>query len=256
MYRPGFTIARYTFLEAMRARLFYLMITGLVCAFGLSEFIGELAITESSRFQGAILASGLRLFAVFTLGLFVTTSMVREFNDKGFELVLSQPIHRASYYCGKLFGFALFAVIVACLVASPLMFYTPVDQIFFWVLSLICELLIVIAVGLLCLFTFSNITIAFSAVVAFYLLSRCMDAIQLISASPVLETNTLSQDVITGVINVIAWFLPDLDLFTQTQWLLYGSGDAKALIPVLVQTLVYLVLLSGAALFDLYRKEL
>ena len=256
MYKPPLTIARYTFLEAMRARLFYLMITGLVCAFGLSEFIGELAITEGNRFQGAILAAGLRLFAVFTIGLFVTTSMVREFNDKGFELVLSQPIPRAAYYCGKLTGFAMFAVVVACPIVLALALYATIDQVFIWLLSLICELLIVISLGLLCLFTFSNITIAFSAVVAFYLLSRCMDAILLISRSPILETSALSQEVIADVINAIAWLLPDLDLFTQTQWLVYANGDMNSLVPVLVQTLIYVIFLSGAALFDLYRKEL
>ena len=256
MYKSCFTIARYTFLEAVRARLFYMMVIGLICAFGLSEFIGELAITESDRFQGAILAAGLRLFAVFTTGLFVTTSMVREFNDKGFELVLSQPIPRAAYYSGKLTGFAMLSVVVACLVSLPLILYAPSGQVLIWGASLICELFIVTAMSLLCLFTFSNITIAFSVVVAFYLLSRCMDAIQLISNSPILETDSIAQELINKIIDVIAYLLPDLNLFTQTQWLIYENGDLNSLGSVMGQTVIYVVFLSGAALFDLYRKEL
>jgi ABC-type transport system involved in multi-copper enzyme maturation permease subunit len=233
-----------------------MMIIGLICAFGLSEFIGELAITESDRFQGAILAAGLRLFAVFTTGLFVTTSMIREFNDKGFELVLSQPIPRAAYYSGKLTGFAMLSVVIACLVTLPLILYASSGQVLIWCASLICELFIVTAMGLLCLFTFSNITIAFSVVVAFYLLSRCMDAIQLISNSPILETDSFAQELINKIIDVIAYLLPDLNLFTQTQWLIYGNGDLNSLGSVMGQTVIYVVFLSGAALFDLYRKEL
>ena len=255
MYKSCITIARYTFLEAVRARLFYMMVIGLICAFGLSEFIGELAITESDRFQGAILAAGLRLFAVFTTGLFVTTSMVREFNDKGFELVLSQPIPRAAYYSGKLTGFAMLSVVVACLVSLPLILYAPSGQVLIWGASLICELFIVTAMSLLCLFTFSNITIAFSVVVAFYLLSRCMDAIQLISNSPILETDSIAQELINKMIDAIAYLLPDLNLFTQTQWLIYENGDLNSLGSVMGQTVIYVVFLSGAALFDLYRKE-
>ena len=255
MHKPYTTIAIYTFLEAIRDRLFFLMVIGLICVFGLTEFAGELAITESSHVQGAILAAGLRLFAVFTIGLFVTTSMVREFNDKIFELVLSHPIPRSSYYAGKLTGFAMISVVVACLSALPLILYAPAEQVLIWCVSLICELLIVTTLGLLCLFTFSNITIAFSAVVAFYLLSRSMDAIQLISKSPILESDSISQALINHIIDAIAYLLPDLNLFTQTHWLLYESGDLNSLGVVMGQTVIYIVFLSGAALFDLYRKE-
>ena len=75
------TIAFYTFLEATRNRLLWLVVAFVVIGFGLSQFVSEIAITESATFQSSLLAAMLRFFAVFTIALFVITSMVREFDD-------------------------------------------------------------------------------------------------------------------------------------------------------------------------------
>lgn len=256
MNDASLTIARFTLLEAVRNRLFLFTVILLVCLFGLTEFIGELAITETTQIQAAVTGAILRLTAVFVISLFVITSMVREFNDKGLELVLSLPLRRGTYYLGKLYGYALLALVIAAMVAVPLMLYAEPLQLLLWTLSLYFELLIMIAVALFCLFTFGNITIAFSIVMAFYILSRSINTIILVSASPILETGSPAQEVINTVIRVIAACLPDLESFTRSEWLVYGGADISVLYPVIGQTLIYLVLLAAAALADLYRKNL
>ncbi|MFQ5659990.1 MAG: ABC transporter permease [Gammaproteobacteria bacterium] len=254
MAHSTITIARFTFYEAVHNRLFGLMAAGLVCILGLSEFIGELAITETRQMQSVLVGSGLRFFAVCVIGLFVVTSMIREFNDKGFEMMLSLPIPRSSYYFGKFFGFFLLALVIAMAASSILLIYSQFSYVLLWFLSLLCELLIIIALSLLCLFTFTNVTVAFAAVIAFYLLSRSMYVIRLISDSPILEFKTYSQEIIKFVIDSIAFILPDLNIFTQSAWLAYGGG-INSIGPVLMQTAIYLVLLTAAGLFDLYRKD-
>lgn len=253
--QPVFTIARYTFLEAVRNRLFSLVIAGLICMLGLTEFIGELAVTESAQIQSAITGSGLRLFITCVIGLFVVTSMVREINDKGFEMLLSLSITRANYYLGKFAGFVLLALVLSIASAAILLIYSPVPNVTVWFFSLICELLIIISLSLLCLFTFSSVTTAFISVMAFYILARSMYMIRLVSESPILEYNTFSQDFMNFIIDAIAFLLPDLNLFTRSEWLVYGA-DINNLGPVFIQTLIYMVLLVSAGLFDLYRKEL
>jgi len=84
-----------------------------VCLSGLTLFIGELAVTESAQIQSAISGMTLRLFAVFIICIFVITSMIREFNDKGFELIISLPLDRYSYLAGKMAGFCLLGVFIA-----------------------------------------------------------------------------------------------------------------------------------------------
>ena len=56
--------------------------------------------------------------------------------------------------------------------------------------------------------------------------------------------------------DAIAFLLPELHRFTSAEWLVYGGAGLAELAPVAGQTLVYLVLLVAAALFDLHRKNL
>jgi ABC-type transport system involved in multi-copper enzyme maturation permease subunit len=255
MPQKQYTIARYTFIEALRNRLFLLSITGLICLFGMAEFAGELAITETRQIQAALVAATTRWFLVTTCALFVITSMVRESNDKGLELILSLPVSRISYYIGKYCGFLLLAIVILVLSAPLLLIYADPAALAGWLFSMLCEIAIIIAVSMLCLFTFSNITIAFMSTLAFYILARSIGTIQLLSTSPILESESYSQQFMNQLVNLIAWVLPDLNAFTRSDWLLYGIED-NALVFVLMQTLVYLGILFAAGLFDLYRKEL
>ncbi|MDX1528940.1 MAG: ABC transporter permease [Gammaproteobacteria bacterium] len=249
-------IAFYTLLEALRNRLLWLVLGVLLLAFGLAEFLGDVAITESRQFQSGFMGALLRAFSVFILSLFVITSIVREFNDKGLELVLSFPIPRSSYYLGKLFGFSGLALIVAAASGLCLTVYAPPFQALLWALSLAMELLIVTAVSLLCLLTFTHVTVALSAVMAFYLLSRSMTAIQLMGHFPVITSDSLAQDVIVAFLDALAFLLPELDSFTSSEWLVYHTAGWSDLLPVAGQTIIYVGLVSGAALFDLYRKSI
>jgi len=250
------TIAFYTFLEAARNRLVWLVVAFVVIGFGLSQFVSEVAITESVAFRSSFLAAMLRFFAVFTIALFVITSMVREFDDKGLELVLSLPIPRYHYFLGKLLGFSLLALMTAVFCGLVLLVHVPPGQVALWVFSLSCELLIITALSLLCLFTFSQVTVALSVVMAFYLLSRSIEAMQLMARSPIVRSDAWSQTVITHFIDGIAFLLPDFARFTSSEWLVYHTGGWQDMAPIAGQTLVYLALLAGAALFDLYRKNL
>jgi len=248
-------IARYTFIEGLRNRVFGLTAVGLICLFGLTEFIGELAITESQQIQSLLIGSGMRVFTVVTVSLFVITSMTREMHDKGFELILSLPVGRATYYFGKLLGYFALATVILLLTCILLSIFSGVAATFIWAASLLCELGLIIAVSLLCLFTFNNVTVAFIVVMAFYFLSRSIHAIQLISASPILESHAFAHQFMLYLVNAVAYVLPDLYGFTRSEWLAYGPGSG-VLAHVLQQTAIYLPLLIAAGLFDLYRKEL
>ena len=255
MKSPTAVIAYYTFQEALRNRLFALTLAGLVCLLGITEFIGELAVTETAGIQALIVGSGMRLFAVCTVSLFVITSTVREFNDKGFELILSLPIPRHSYFFGKFCGFLLLALVIAAAAAVLLLLYSDTVPVLIWLLSLVSELAIMIALSLLLLLTFSNITVSFMLALAFYLLARSMSAIQLIAHSPILESDTLSQAFMNHLVDAAAFLLPELHNFTRSDWLVYGVSWRDIGV-VGGQTLIYVVLLSAAGLFDLYRKDL
>ena len=250
------TIAKYSIWEAVRDKFFLFILMGLLLTFALSLFVGELAITEGIQTQVAILAALLRLFLVFTISLFVITSMLREFNDKGFELLLSQPLPRSTYYIGKLLGYTFISFIVCIFAAACLFVYLPSSATLLWAFSLWCEVLIIISLSILCLFTLNSVTISFSVVMAFYILARAIEAIYLISHSTILSSVSLANQFMIKLIDIIVYLIPDLYRFTQTDWLIYKTHNADEFFMIIGQTFIYVLFLSAMAIFDLYKKEL
>lgn len=246
-------LAKITLLEAVGNRLLWLAVAVIVIAFGLAQFLNQVAITETREIQIALLAAALRVAAVFILAVFVITSMVRESSDKVTELLLSLPAPRSHYYFGKFAGYAAVAAILALLCALPLVPFAKPLGLALWTVSLVCELLIVAAISLFCVLSLAQVVPAFAAVGGFYLLSRSMSAMQTIASASLVE-QTFTDRLVSGVVELIALLLPSLDKMTQTSWLLGGAFE-NAFVAVFGQTAIYLVLICSAGLFDLYRKN-
>jgi ABC-type transport system involved in multi-copper enzyme maturation permease subunit len=248
-------IARYTVLEARRNRLVVLVVVVVTLLTLLSLFARELAVTESGRLQTAILASTLRVAGVFMIGLYILNGLTREFNDKVLELMLSLDLPRPSYLLGKFLGFAIVALAVAAISTIPIAVLAPIGAASAWGCSLALELLIVTALSIFCITTFTQLLPAAAFVTAFYLLARSITAIQLMSGASLLGVDALGQKASGLLADALAIALPRLDMFTQTAWLVDGAAAYHALGSALLQTTVYVVLLLAAAMFDLYRKN-
>jgi Cu-processing system permease protein len=239
----------------MRNRLLLLSLLVIAISFALVEFIGDLAITEHEATQVAVLAVFLRLSAVVIVTLFVVSSTIRELQDKTLEMILAMPVQRSTYYMGKLTGFVQIAVIIAVMFTSILFVYASADQVIIWGISLFLELILVVAFSLVMLFTFKQTPAALTGVFIIYAASRIVTSVFLMSKHPIIPHSTIGQRFMDEFIQVLTWLLPDLHLFTQTEWLVYGTGNFSLLLPVLMQTGIYLALLSAVALFDFHRKN-
>src|SRR5438128_3192028 len=211
------SLAKAVLLEAVRNRLLWLAAVVFAVAFGLAQFLNQVAITESREIQTALLAAPLRVAAVFIVAVFVITSMVRELSDKVTELLLSLPGPRSVYFFGKFTGYAMLASILALLSALPLVPFANSQGLVLCTLSLVCELLIVTAMSLFCVLSFAQVVPAFAVVAGFYLLSRSMAAMQIIAGAG-LQDPTLTDRVVNAVVNLIAVLLPALDAMTPTTW--------------------------------------
>jgi Cu-processing system permease protein len=250
------TIARFTLLEAVRTRLLVIVLIILGLLFLGSLFVQHISVTETARMQTGFLAGSARMAAVFVLSLHVAGSMVREFNDKGVELLLSLDLPRAGYYLGKFLGFAGIALALAALTTGALAVVGWGPGVALWGLSLALELVLMAGLALFCVITFAQIIPAISFVAAFYLLARSIGSVRLMSGSQLLAPNDWSNRAIGWLVDLLALLLPDLDRFTSTSWLVDNSGSLASLGLVALQTLIYGTLLVAAGLFDLYRKNL
>ena len=249
------SIVTFTWLEALRTRMVIFVALILVAAVLAAEFGSALAVTESREYRIAIYAGLTRLATVFVVAMFVTTSIVREFDDKILDLVLSRPVTRGVWFSGKITGYGVAAMTVAAIATVPLAVYGSMDAAVCWGISLMCELLIVVAACLTCLVTLSQITVALGTVVAFYILSRSMAAIALMSRGPTADLSGIGGQMVARTVEGVAFLLPDLDRFTNAAWVLAGPPGWNEFSAVLIQTLIYVALLFGVGLFDLYRRN-
>jgi hypothetical protein len=164
-------------------------------------------------------------------------------------------LRRSSYFFGKLAGYAAVALALALISSLPLVLFAPAPQVTLWGLSLACELLIVTAFALFCVLSLTQVISALAAVAGFYLLSRSISALQIMAANPLSDVLSSGQQLVNFVIDAIAFLLPGLDRMTQTGWLIYSAPTPAETMGLLAQTAVYVLLLCGATLFDLQRKN-
>ena len=249
-------IAQFTLLEALRTRVLWFVLAMLMLLGLGSLFVQHVAITETTRLQTGFLAASARMAVIFVLCLHVASSMVREFNDKGVDLLLSLDLPRAGYFFGKLLGFAGLALIIAAMTSLALAWLAPLPGVALWGMSLACELILMAALTLFCIITFVQIMPAISFVFGFYLLARSIDAVKLLSGSQLLNPNAWTTKLTAWLVDALATILPNLGRFTQTGWLVNGPEAISALGFVVLQTSVYGLLLVLAGLYDLYRKNL
>lgn len=249
-------ITRVVVLEAVRGRVPWLMLAVVLAGVALSQFAAQVAITESREIAHGLLGAWLRLAAVFVVALFVITSMVRDLNDKGMELVLALALPRAVYLGGRLSGYAVVAAGCAAACTLVIAVFVPPAQAAAWGATLALELLIVAALALLCLITLNHVTLGMSAVIAFYLLARSIDALRLIGTNPIAGGDPDVRGVIATALEGLAFVLPDLTRFARSEWLIHANASVSDVAAACAQAGVYLTLLVGAALFDLQRKVL
>jgi phage tail protein X len=102
--------------------------------------------------------------------------------------------------------------------------------------------------------TLTQLLPAATFVLAFYLLTRTITAIQLISESTLAQPG-LATDYSALLADGIALLLPRLDAFTQTAWLIDAPSSPLLLTTAVLQTGLYVTLLLAAAMFDLQRKN-
>lgn len=255
MFSQVLTISKFTIIESMRNRLLWLSLLIMIIGFVLVEFVGDLTITEHRATQLAVLAVFLRLSSVLLIALFVVSSSLRELQDKTLEMILAMSIRRSSYYLGKLLAYVQIAALITLVFALLLFIYAPFEQVLIWSISLLLELVLVVALALVMLFTFKQTPAALTGVFIVYLASRIMAALYLMSQHPIISSDGIGQKFIDGFVGMMTWLLPDLSRYTKTEWLVYSSADWSQLLPILVQTIIYLGLLSAIALFDFYRKN-
>ncbi|WBR99808.1 ABC transporter permease [Pseudoduganella sp. SL102] len=246
------SIATGTLKEALRSRLLLLLAVLALAAVGLAGFLQAVVPAEGRATNTALLAALLRLAGAGIVATFAVTAIVREHADKQVEMLLALPYPRATWLLGRLAGCALLALLPAGVAGLLVAMAAPPAQAALWTVALLGELWIVAAFAVFCTLTLQHALPSLCATAGFYVLARSVTALQQAGHGALPDAG---QRVIGTGTDLLAFVLPRLDAFARSDWLLYGTGTAADLGFVALQSLVYVALLAGAALFDLYRKE-
>ena len=251
--RKIIAISRFTLLEAARSRLSWLVLGTVLVLCLASLLVRELATTESQRIQISFLASLLRITNALVIAAFIISTL-REFNDKVPALVLALDVARSQFVLGKALGLGLVAALVVLVYALPLALLAPAATWWPWAVSLLLESLMIAAVSMFCGISLRSVAAGLLFTIGFYVLAKSFAAIQLISHAS-LNAASVTHRYMTGLLDTLALLLPRLDQFAQTRWLVDGIESAM-LGGLALQTIIFVALVTSAAMFDLYRKNL
>lgn len=251
------TNIRYILLTALRDWLFPGLLFGVVAAAMISSSMGDMAMVEPAQLKLTYAAASARLVLVVGLIVFVCFHVRNAFDTREIDVFLSRPISRTNLVLSYWLGFSVVALLLTVPTVGIVWFVGALDGEGFslWAVSLLLENLLVVAAALFAAFTLKSAVSSVMASLGFYVLSRMMGFFIATSNSSLLfRSNDLNQ-LSEFTMKALAIFVPRLDFFAKTEWLVYGIESHAELHRLLIQAAIFIPLLLAAAVIDFRRKQ-
>ncbi len=246
-------VARYTLLEALRARLLTAILVATVTALGLIVVIAQISVGADKRVMTDLGASAVQLIAIaqaFATGI---SLVFKEYERRTLFPLLATPLGRAEYLVGKFFGLLLTSLCTVALssglyFAACALFGAVRPSMFLFPLPLMMELAVLTAAVLFfAAFATPAMTAVFS--IGLFLLGRSVWGVETLTQ----YAGPWAQRFVAGC----EMLIPALQAFNFTEPLLHGAkvpiGDW--FFAVGYGTLWCVVLLAAAALL-FERREI
>jgi hypothetical protein len=243
---------RWVILTAVRDRLFGGLFIMLMVAAAAAMFMGQSALIEQLQMALVFTAGAGRLILVLGLSIFVAFHIQRMFETREVEAVLSRAISRLQFVLAYWLGFAVLAAVLAGIFgAAVVMIAGPSAGALLWAATLLAECVVVMAVAVFAGFMLERATATVLFTMGFYALARLVGFFVGIRE----HTAQGGLNAVTDrLLDLTILFIPRLDMFAQTKWLVYPPGGGEV-VYLAAQTVLFLALVLAAAMFDLSRKQ-
>jgi len=252
------TILKYIFITALRDWLYIGLLIMLAGAFGISSLIGHCALSEEMQMQAVYFSSISRVVTICGMILFICFHIKRSFENKEIQFILSKPISRHKFIISYWISFNVVSLLLLIPILLTIYFFSAVNLIglLLWTLSLVLELLLISTFAIVSSLILESAVSAVLATSSFYLISRMMGFFVYTIKIPTSTDEVSSFEGLNkGLLKFLSIIFPRLDLFTKSEWLLYGIKDYSDLNLILIQSLVYIPLLLLVAFNDFKRKQ-
>jgi len=242
------SILRTILLISLRDRLF-VALPGLAAAVLLvSRLLGSAALSE--QHQAALAYGGMtvRLVAVLGVVVFVCLQVRRLVDSREIEAMQARPLSTTGLVLGLYGGFALAALGAGGLSALLLGAILQPDGLgwLVWSASLEMELALVTALALFAAISLGGAPAAALTSLAIYSLARLSSFFILMAQA--------SKGWHLAML-LLSLLIPRLDMFTQSEWLVYGPQFVVWQL-MLPQTVVFVILLLAATVYDLKGRAI
>lgn len=251
------TIIRYVLLTALRDRIFLVLLLGIVVATGISGALAATSMEEKAEMMLSFSAASARIMLIIGVIVFVAFHVRAAFDSREIDVILSRPISRHSLVFAYWTGFAVVATILSLLAALVIYLVGPIHLMgfFTWTASLVAEALLVVAIALFAALIVKSAVSTVMICLGFYTLARMMGYFIATAQSKALFGDPTLNQIGRSAIDIVAMFMPRLDYFADTAWLIYGTHLSKQAILFGTQSLVFIPLLLLAAIIDFRRKQ-
>ena len=223
----------------------------LALATGVSMGLGVSALTEQMEMAISFAAGAGRFILMLGLTIFIAFHVQRMFETREIEAVLSRALSRTKFIFAYWIGFSVLAAFLSAIFAAVILYIVGAGiGPLLWASTLMAESVIVVAVAIFAGLMLERATSTVLFTMGFYALAR-------LSGFFISVRENVGQDgseAINRVLDVITLFIPRLDLFAQTKWLVYTPLPGEMSFAG-AQALLFLALVLSAAMYDLSRKE-
>lgn len=248
---------RYVLLTAMRDRLFFGLLVGILAAAYISSVLGSTAMLEPEQMTLSFSAASARVIIMIGIIVFIGFHMRNAFDAREIDVLLSRPISRSTLVLSYWMGFSVVATLLV--IPTIVMIYVigtlNHNGAMLWSLSLILESWLVVSIALFASLTMKSGVGTVLSSLAIYALSRMMGFFVATTKTGVLfETAEVNLGA-TWIMKIISIVVPRLDFFAKSNWLIYGAKSYEDLWLVLIQAAVFIPLLIAASVIDFKRKQ-
>lgn len=245
----------YIIRAAIRDRLFWSVAAAIIVVFCLAYFFGSTTVNEGTNFAIVFTAFGARFFGVVSLVLFTVNYIRRSFDAREIDFLLSRPIGRVGFVLTHAAAFSTLAAVTAFLLGGLVAYLEREnlnDGILLWWFSIGIEFIIMANVAMFFAFVMKSPTACALIVFAFYLLTRVIGQLHgIISQSEGAGLMRLA----SKTMEFISIFLPRLDLFGQTKWILYQVPEAISYGFIASQGIIFCAVVICATVIDMKRRQ-
>ncbi len=223
---PTLTIARNTFREAVRNRIFAASIFFALAMLGLVLAVSSASLHEEVRLMKDVGLFLISISAVFIAIFTGVTLVYKELERKTIYTVMPKPIYRAQFLAGKYLGLAMTMFVLVLTMGAVLFAMLQlvdgdpgVEMVqAFWLVYV--EVLIVMAVALV-FSSFSTPFLSGLLTLGTFVCGRFVDVLLNLRLGEADERTPLTE-TISGVVRFIAQVTPDLSIYNVTPHVVYG----------------------------------